>query len=233
MSGIAIAASTMPGSVATFSSCSSERSSRIASSSSWSANSRAGTRMSARAVGGISHIASSIRTGSDIEHQRGAPRSSLLLHREAMVGDGLDQVGGVRPAPADRRVERIADQLEALRALGQESLRLDQIDELAEPLGEQRRAVGRARGDLEAGRRAARAGLRALAQQLPEGLEGLVEDGALTGGLDPQLELGGVVHPLVHPTARIVARRWAGALAAERVLVEVVARRVPCSGSLH
>jgi len=53
-SGIASAASTIPGSVATFSSCSSERSRSIAASSSRSANTLAGTRMSARAVTGIS-----------------------------------------------------------------------------------------------------------------------------------------------------------------------------------
>ena len=51
---------TTPGSVATSWSCTSERSPRIASRSSRSANTRAGTRMSGRAPAGISHSASEI-----------------------------------------------------------------------------------------------------------------------------------------------------------------------------
>src|ERR671932_14721 len=92
MSGMAIAASTMPGSVATFWSWSSERSVRIASSSSSSANTRAGTRMSSRALAGISHRVSSIRTGSDIEHDVPAPAVAVTVQLEVVVGDRLDEV---------------------------------------------------------------------------------------------------------------------------------------------
>jgi hypothetical protein len=73
MSGIAIAASTMPGSVATFCSCSSERSARIAERISSSANTRAGTRMSSRVSAGSSYSVLSIRRGSDVEDDPRVP----------------------------------------------------------------------------------------------------------------------------------------------------------------
>src|ERR671938_415821 len=122
MSGIAIAASTMPGSVATFCSCPSERSARIASSSSSSANTRAGTRMSSRALAGISHSVSSIRTGSDIEHHVAAPAVAVAVQLEVVVRDRLDEVAGL---------------------VGHEPLGLGQEDELGEPFGQKRAAVGR------------------------------------------------------------------------------------------
>src|ERR687890_1955393 len=107
MSGIAIAASTMPGRVATFCSCSSERSVRMASSRSASANTRAGTRMSPRALAGISHSVSSIRRGagagprSDIEHDVPAPAVGVTAKLEVVVGDGLDEVAGLVKPPDD------------------------------------------------------------------------------------------------------------------------------------
>src|SRR5438477_7748982 len=91
MSGIASAASTMPGSVATFWSCSSDVSRAIASSSSASANTRAGTRMSARRSAGISQTTSSIRRRSDVENDPRSPDTLLLAQLEAMVGDRLHQ----------------------------------------------------------------------------------------------------------------------------------------------
>src|SRR3954453_7198034 len=103
MSGIAIAASTMPGSVATFCSCSSERSVRIAASRSASANTRAGTRMSSRADAGISQRLSSIRTGSDIEHDVPAPAVAVTVQFEVVVGHGLDEVARLAPGPDRRR----------------------------------------------------------------------------------------------------------------------------------
>src|SRR5689334_10484565 len=114
MSGIASAASTMPGSVATFWSCSSERSVRIASSSSASANTRAGTRMSARALAGISHRVSSMRSGagprSDIQHDVPAPAVAVTSKLEVVVGHGLDQMAGlVDPADDHARNGVLAD----------------------------------------------------------------------------------------------------------------------------
>src|SRR5206468_12354833 len=108
MSGMARAASTTPGSVATFWSCSSERSVAIASSSSASANTRAGTRMSARAEAGISQRVSSIRRGSDIEdHGRGPAAAVGGLERQAVVGHGLDQVRRVGAPGVDLRPQAV------------------------------------------------------------------------------------------------------------------------------
>src|ERR671934_250466 len=117
MSGIAIAASTIPGSVATFWSCSSDRSARSAARSSSSANTRAGTRMSARAVAGISYSVSSMGRGSDIEHDARLPHGTLLRESQPMIGRRLherldlaapadEDVGG---AAGDQRLEHVFD----------------------------------------------------------------------------------------------------------------------------
>src|ERR671937_38678 len=103
MSGIASAAPTMPGSVATFCSCSSELSREIASSSSASAKTRAGTRMSARADAGISHSVSSTRRSSDIENDACSEATALLLELEPMVGDGLHERRRLAPDAVDGR----------------------------------------------------------------------------------------------------------------------------------
>src|SRR2546423_2599944 len=94
---MASAASTMPGSVATLHSCSSEPSSRIASTSSASAKTRAGTRMSSRADAGTSQVNSSSMRSSDIEDHRRPPSALARLEREAVVGHRLDQMR--RPPP--------------------------------------------------------------------------------------------------------------------------------------
>src|SRR5919199_6436008 len=81
----------MPGSVATFWSCSSEWSRTMSSTSASLANSLAGTRMSGRASAGISYSVSPTRTSSDIEDDTGVPAISLALEPEAMVRDGLHE----------------------------------------------------------------------------------------------------------------------------------------------
>src|SRR4051812_46590837 len=101
MSGIAIAASTIPGSVATFWSCPSERSVRIAAMSPSDAKIRAGTRMSSRAVAGISQRVSSTRTSSDIEHDVPAPAVAVAVKLEVVVGDRLDEVARLGGASDD------------------------------------------------------------------------------------------------------------------------------------
>src|SRR5918911_3323620 len=124
MSGIAIAASTMPGRVATFWSWSSDLSVRIAASSSPSANTRAGTRMSSRASAGISQRVSSIRTGSDIEHDVPAPAVAVTVELEVVVGDRLDEVARLaRPADDDGGHRVLADD-EGARLVGGEPLGL-------------------------------------------------------------------------------------------------------------
>src|SRR3954447_13094614 len=143
MSGIAIAASTIPGSVATFCSCSSEWSVRIAASRSASAKTRAGTRMSSRASAGISHSVSSIRTGSDIEHDVRAPAVAVAVQLEVVVGHGLDEVARLARAPDDHGGDRVLAHDEVARLVGDHPLVPREKHELGEPLGEERAAVGR------------------------------------------------------------------------------------------
>src|SRR3954466_5169148 len=136
MSGIAIAASTMPGSVATFCSCSGDLSVRSAASSSASAKTRAGTRMSSRASAGISHSVSSMRTGSDIEHDVPAPAVAVPVELEVVVGDRLDEVARLARAPDDDGRHGILADDEVARLVGDQALGLGEQDELGEPPGE-------------------------------------------------------------------------------------------------
>src|SRR3954452_5608398 len=133
MSGIAIAASTIPGSVATFCSCSSERSVRIAASRSASANTRAGTRMSSRASARISQSVSSMRTGSDIEHDVPAPAVAVTVPLEGVVGDRLDEMARLARAPDDDGGHRVLADDEVARLVGDEPLGLGGGDEAGEP----------------------------------------------------------------------------------------------------
>src|SRR4051795_3671295 len=143
MSGIAIAASTMPGSVATFCSCSSDLSVRIAASRSASANTRAGTRMSSRAAARISHSVSSMRTGSDIEDDVPAPAVAVTVQLEVVVGDRLDEVARLARASDDDGRHRVLADDEVARLVGDQALGLGQEDELGEPPREQGAAAGR------------------------------------------------------------------------------------------
>src|SRR5919202_165257 len=196
MSGIAIAASTIPGSVATFCSCSSDLSVRIAASRSSSANTRAGTRMSSRASAGISQRVSSIRTGSDIEHDVPAPAVAVTVELEVVVGDRLDEVARLARAADDDGGHRVLADDEVARLVGDEPLGLGQEHELGEPLGEQRAAVGRLRLDraLDA---LARRGAVLLLEQLAQGVHGLAEDRGLAATVQLQLKLGRVLDPAV------------------------------------
>src|ERR671937_2833943 len=146
MSGIASAASTMPGSVATFCSCSSERSRRIASRISSSANTRAGTRMSARASAGISYSVSSMRRGSYIEDHARLPASVRPLELKVMVRRGLhDRLhargssGQLDPQVRLRQCDR--------RVVSDEPVGIGEVDQLLEQRDEQRRMVATAELD--------------------------------------------------------------------------------------
>src|SRR5919198_2611113 len=147
MSGIASAASTMPGSVATFWSCSSERSRRIAARISSSAKTRAGTRMSGRASAGISYSASSIRRRSNVKDDMRAPATSLSSELQAMVRHGLDDRPRRANVARDDGVERISAEVELRHALGNEALGVGEEDELLQPPREQVRAVDAAQLD--------------------------------------------------------------------------------------
>src|SRR5216117_2357442 len=114
MSGIASAAPTIPGSVATFWSCSSEVSRAIDSSSSRSAKILAGTRMSGRAEAGISQSVSSIWCSSDVENDARVPAIVRLSQLEVMVGDGLHDRGGRRAHAGHRRLQLRVGQHELL-----------------------------------------------------------------------------------------------------------------------
>src|SRR4051812_40957209 len=126
---MARAASTIPGSVATLHSCSSEPSPRMASTSSASANTRAGTRMSSRVVGGTSHVTSSIRRSSDIEHRRRAP----ALEAQPVVGDRLDHERRPPAPPDDLAPQAPAAEHDVARALRDEALLLGQEHKLLQP----------------------------------------------------------------------------------------------------
>src|SRR4051812_43653364 len=195
MSGIAIAASTMPGSVATFCSCSSDLSLRIAASSSASANTRAGTRMSSRASAGISQRVSSMRTGSDIEHDVPAPAVVTTVKLEVVIGDRLDEVARLAGAPDDDGGHRVLADDEVARLVGDEPLGLGEEDELGEPLGEQRAAVGRLGLDRALDALPGRFAL--LLEQLAQGVDCLAEDGRLAAPVNLELQLGGVLDPAV------------------------------------
>src|SRR4051794_27158674 len=196
MSGIAIAASTIPGSVATFCSCSSERSVRIAASRSASAKTRAGTRMSSRALAGISHSVSSMRTGSDIEHDVPAPAVAVTVQLEVVVRHGLDEVTRLARAPDDDRGHRVLADDEVACLVGDEALGLGEEDELGEPLGQQRAAIGRLGLDLALDALARRR-LGVLLEQLAEREHGLPEDRGLAPRVQLELQLGGELDPAV------------------------------------
>src|SRR3954466_16247992 len=148
MSGIAIAASTIPGSVATFCSCSSERSVLIAASRPASANTRAGTRMSSRAVAGISQSVSSMRTGSDIEHDVPAPAVAVTVQLEVVVRHCLDEVPRLARAPCDHPRNGVLAPDAVARRVGQGAPGVGGEPDAGEPLGQQRAAIGRLVLDL-------------------------------------------------------------------------------------
>src|SRR5919202_6405814 len=196
MSGIAIAASTIPGSVATFCSWSSERSVRIAASSSSSANTRAGTRMSSRASAGISQSVSSIRIGSDIEHDVPAPAVAVTVKLEVVVGDRLDEVARLARAADDNGGHGVLADDEVARLVGHAPFGLGEEHELREPLGEERAAIG-GLGLHLALDRAARRGPVIVLEQLAQREDGLAEDRRLARRVQLELQLSGVFDPAV------------------------------------
>src|SRR5215203_4498677 len=191
---MASAASTMPGRVATFCTCSSERSLSIAARSSRSAKIRAGTRMSARALAGISQTISSTWTRSDIEHQPREPAFSVLPQLETVVGDRLDEVRGLVGPSRDRRAQILLAELECRYPFGHEVVRLGEEDELAEPVGEECRGVGSSHGHAVLGRLPT----RVAADELRERRERFCEDRLLRRCGDLELQFGGVIDPVEH-----------------------------------
>src|SRR5918996_3050611 len=130
MSGMARANPTIPGSVAMFASCSSERSASIAARSSGSAKTRAGTRMSGRESDGISQRVSSIRRSSDIEHRPRPDPISVGRELEPVVRDRLDEVRRATPSSYHGRVQAIGCELDCFEPFGYEVLGLGEEHEL-------------------------------------------------------------------------------------------------------
>src|SRR5919204_1849225 len=196
MSGIASDAWTIPGSVATFASCSSERSRWIADRSSKSANTRAGTRMSGRALAGISQSSSSIRRigSSDIEHHRSSVPGVRRLERQPVVGHRLDDRRGLSVMTLDHRLEGVRAELELPERNRLERVDLGTEHELLEPCRKQRRTVGSGRLDGSV-----LIGIALDLKQLDQRRERIGEDLALGRRLDRDFEFARVLDPSVHP----------------------------------
>src|SRR5919204_3547312 len=206
MSGIASAASTIPGSVATFWSCSSERSRTIAESSSSSANTRAGTRMSGRASAGISYSVSSMRRGSDIEHDPSVPHAVLACEVEAVIRRRLDERLDTTTPPDERRCERRSAEPQPLCALRHEALRVGEEDQLLEPGDEERAAViGR---DAHLVPHFISTGIER--DELAEGSDGLLEDALFALRVDRELDVRRMAPPLIHGRTRLRSSRRRG-----------------------
>src|SRR5215212_558137 len=205
MSGIAMAAPTTPGSVATFSSCSRDRSSRTASRIPALAKMRAGTRISDRAEAGISQSTSSscLSGPLDIEDDRSAPSARLLGEREPVVGRGLDE--RARPAPSAHQAGdelRLADSHDPKLAR-YDVLRLGPEDDVVERFDEQSRLVGR--GDVQVTLLERAQWTRG--EELAQAGHHLAKDVLNAVRLDPQLDLGRVIHPLAHGLRASAFRR--------------------------
>src|SRR5581483_10417011 len=222
MSGIASAASTIPGSVATFSSCSSEPSSASLATSSGSAKTRAGTRMSGLVAAGISHSVSSRRTSSDVEDDAPMPDPSFVPEFEVTESDRLHELTRPTATADDRRAQAAALKLERREPPRHEPLHLGEEDELVQPVGEQESAIVGLKLDLALDEVAVAALL--LGHELGERLERRCEDSRLVRGLDLDLDLAAVLREPVHPLSvpsrrgsgrrrRSSARRWSASLA--------------------
>src|SRR5438093_6902211 len=198
MSGIASATSTMPGNVATFWSCSSERSFEMASINSRSAKTLAGTRMSLRAAAGISHCVSLMRFSSilvsDIDHQVRLPVTLGLLEAQPVVCNRFDEMRRLAAIAQNHASDRVWTKLQINQPHRYEALRLDIENELGEELDEQGRPVRGLAGHLTlVGRFPC-----FLSNQLSEGRHRIAKDALLRIHLDSELELSRVFYPAIH-----------------------------------
>jgi nucleotide-binding universal stress UspA family protein len=106
----------------------------------------------------------------------------------------LDELAGRAAMPAHAGPQPTAVELEIREPVWHEPLRLGEVDQLAEPVGEQRLVVLRLESDLLP----LAVGAAAVGDELDEGLERLRENGRLGGSLDQKLELSRVLDPSVH-----------------------------------
>src|SRR5215217_8157952 len=110
-----------------------------------SAKTRAGTRMSARAEAGISHVAAStlVSSMSDVEDDA-CPPAALVMHEpEGVVRGRLHERVEVGPATVESGTKPVLAQLEIGGLVRDERRRVGEVDELLQPGDEQRAAVRR------------------------------------------------------------------------------------------
>ena len=108
-----------------------------------------------------------------------------------MVGDRLHERARLACLATHGGLEgRVPEQ--DLRLLGNEALRVGEVDELFEPQSQERRVVSGLEREL-----VGRGGSRRLAEQLREGRERLLEHELGGSRFDVELELGGVVDPAI------------------------------------
>src|SRR5579885_3329824 len=169
---MASAAPTTPGRVATFSSWASEPSRSIASNSTSSAKTRAGTRMSSRAEAGTSQTTSPIRSALDIEDHPCPPAAGRRLEGEPMPGHGLDEAARRAAVAAHHGAQPAVLEAKLDQPLRDEPLGVGEVDELVEPVGEQAAAVV----VFELDRPQLPVGLAVLAGELAEGGERVAEE---------------------------------------------------------
>src|SRR5579884_4174702 len=200
---MASAAPTTPGRVATFSSWASEPSRSIASNSTSSAKTRAGTRMSSRADAGTSQTTSPTRCALDIEHHSRPPAAGRRLEGEPMPRDRLDKAARSATVTAHHRAQPAVVEPELDQPLGDELLGVGEVDELVEPVGEQAAAVAA----FELDRPLLPVGLAVSARELAEGGERVAEERRLGRRLQLKLEFAHVLPPPVHASANATPRR--------------------------
>src|SRR5438876_10595999 len=192
MSGIARAASTIPGNVATFCNRSSEPSRRIACRISSSAKTRAGTRMSGRESAGSSYSVSSILRGSDIEHHARAPGPAGFFEGEVVISGRLhDRLDG-RPPSREPDGKVISLELRG-RIVRDEALGVGEVDQLLQQPDEETSRVASGQLDAVLGSLAVRRKLDIAT----EGIGRVAENLLRAAPCDDELDLGGVLPPFV------------------------------------
>src|ERR687887_557845 len=144
-----------------------------------------------------SQTVSEIRLGSDIEHDPGAPPAAPVgLEGEPVACHAFDETARLSSVAAHRRPQAAVLELEVGQLLGPELLRVREIHELLEPVGE--KYVEPLRVELDLSALAIRAAI--VADELHVRGKRLGEDGRLGRSFDRELELASVLDPSVHGT---------------------------------
>src|SRR6266511_6408577 len=129
-----------------------------------------------------------MRSGSDIQHQAAAPTAFVAVDGEAVVGHRLDEMRGHVASPLDGGAQCRPVEVERYRSLRDEVLRLGEEDQLLQPGGEERGAVGALGAHLMSRRLSV-----ASPDKLAEGAESVFEEVLFAVDFDHELELCGVL----------------------------------------